>query len=524
MTTHPPIGSGSQALAITGFVAPDLDAIVDRLSDLPTLAPVAVEVLALADDEDASLGDIARVISRDPGLAAKLLWTANSPAYAPAQPISNLMSAMALLGLRTVKLLSLGFSLVTSPITDAPGATVIWQRSLLTSILARRAAEFVAPHSVDDAFAAGLLSHIGKLALADDPGYQLIQRHVGPWLTAHQEREVLGFTSDEATARILERWGLPVLLAAAIRGRSQIDGPESSPPDGNDSAELALARVLRVGDAASHLLLVATDADRVLAYDDLTMSAATHLGWTMPQMSALMVDARDEVAEVSAMFELGRIAAIDTSELLTSAREHHRRLADQAAEEVEDFDIDGDEPPAPSMAVTGATDTTTGLPSRQTLLAFLANRTIGDGQRTGNERLGLILVDLTELDTIAGTYGPAVADEVLVEAAHRLGDAVRDDDLLAHNGPGVFALVTTTTSDELQVIINRVRTTLEAEPVATAEGPVSIEVRIGVALGTDVKTPASVLHWLADSALYEARHGSTGRVVLASPTGDGDRG
>ena len=47
--------------------------------DLPTLAPVAVEVLRLADDDRASLEDIAAVISRDPGLAAQLLKVANSP-------------------------------------------------------------------------------------------------------------------------------------------------------------------------------------------------------------------------------------------------------------------------------------------------------------------------------------------------------------------------------------------------------------------------------------------------------------
>ncbi|MFQ5558024.1 MAG: HDOD domain-containing protein, partial [Acidimicrobiales bacterium] len=81
--------------------ASDIDTIVAEFGDLPTLAPVALEVIRLADDDRASLEDVGRAISRDPSLAGRMLRLANSAMYAPAREVSSLERATAILGLRT---------------------------------------------------------------------------------------------------------------------------------------------------------------------------------------------------------------------------------------------------------------------------------------------------------------------------------------------------------------------------------------------------------------------------------------
>ena len=106
----------------------DVDEVVKRFGDLPTLAPVAVEVLRLAEDERAGLDDIAEAISRDPGLAGQLLRLANSSLYSMGREVTSLTRAATVLGLRTVKLLSLSFSLVTNVGGDGDDV-VVWRRS-----------------------------------------------------------------------------------------------------------------------------------------------------------------------------------------------------------------------------------------------------------------------------------------------------------------------------------------------------------------------------------------------------------
>ena len=115
-----------------------LSEVIGRFEDLPTLAPVAVEVLRLADDEDSSMKDITDAIERDPGLTVRLLRLANTAAYNRGGEVSNINRAAMLLGLRTLKLVSLGFSLVSNLTTDRIDASVLWHRSVVSGIVARR--------------------------------------------------------------------------------------------------------------------------------------------------------------------------------------------------------------------------------------------------------------------------------------------------------------------------------------------------------------------------------------------------
>ena len=55
---------------------------LERCSNLPTLPSVALKVLDLCQRENLDLPEIAKVITNDPALAAKMLKTVNSPAFA----------------------------------------------------------------------------------------------------------------------------------------------------------------------------------------------------------------------------------------------------------------------------------------------------------------------------------------------------------------------------------------------------------------------------------------------------------
>ena len=54
---------------------------LEKAKDLPSVPAVAMEVLRLAREDDADTGELARVVSLDPALAAKILKIANSALF-----------------------------------------------------------------------------------------------------------------------------------------------------------------------------------------------------------------------------------------------------------------------------------------------------------------------------------------------------------------------------------------------------------------------------------------------------------
>ena len=116
-------------------------------------------------------------------------------------------------------MVTLGFSLVAGLTPDGVDTQSIWRRSLAGGVLARRLAADRLDDPSDDAFVAGLLSNIGRLALAG----VVVENGAGaedladPWLTAADEMDQLGYTTDDVTARLLGGWGLPDVLVEAIR-------------------------------------------------------------------------------------------------------------------------------------------------------------------------------------------------------------------------------------------------------------------------------------------------------------------
>ena len=114
-------------------------AIIDKIrkaDNLPSLPTVAMEVLRMTQVEDVSAADIALVVQQDPALTGKILKVVNSSLFGMPREISSVQQAMVVLGLRTVKVMVLSFSLVDSMNTKTAGGLDLesfWRRSLTAS-------------------------------------------------------------------------------------------------------------------------------------------------------------------------------------------------------------------------------------------------------------------------------------------------------------------------------------------------------------------------------------------------------
>lgn len=187
------------------------EAIVADSLLLPTMPEMALQVREVANKNDASISDLARVISQDAALTARVIKVANSPLFRAAQEIKNLNMAMSRLGLQYTSNLVIGLAMeqmfqATSDFVDQR-LREIWARSTEIAGLCHVLCEHLTPLKADQASLAGLVHQIGVLPimafaeenpalLEDEAIFDIIVSELHP----------------ELGCRILKAWDFPVEL------------------------------------------------------------------------------------------------------------------------------------------------------------------------------------------------------------------------------------------------------------------------------------------------------------------------
>ncbi len=136
----------------------------DRLP-LPTLPEVAIRVRETADDENASITDVAKIIETDASLSARIVQVGNSALYRGVNPAETVRSAAMRMGLNTVR--SLATSLVMKQLFQATHPVVdlylrrAWKQSTDVAALSAVIAKHSTSLDSDSALLAGLTHSIG---------------------------------------------------------------------------------------------------------------------------------------------------------------------------------------------------------------------------------------------------------------------------------------------------------------------------------------------------------------------------
>ncbi|HEY8706788.1 MAG TPA: GGDEF domain-containing protein, partial [Burkholderiaceae bacterium] len=138
--------------------------------------------------------------------------------------------------------------------------------------------------------------------------------------------------------------------------------------------------------------------------------------------------------------------------------------------------------------------------------------------RSGGFDGALLLVDLDHFKRVNDVHGHAAGDQVLVEVARRLNDAVRGDDLVVRWGGEEFLILAPrATAEQAQQIAARVLGVVGNTPIDVGTQRLRVTASIGHARfplpphGAEVPWEQAIN--LADMALYTAKNQGRNRAI-----------
>jgi len=198
---------------------------------LPSPKGVALAVMQLAQDERTTNAAMAQMIKADPALSGRLVKAANTVQFGRRRPVASIPDAIVVLGLNTVRQLALGFSLVSDYRNGrCTGFDYdrFWGHSLVKALAMQAIAAHVKIAVPEETFLIGLLSGIGRLALASvypkEYGELLATPESSGDALVGLERQHLATDHNQLTAALMGDWGLPSVFTEPVVHHEQPAG------------------------------------------------------------------------------------------------------------------------------------------------------------------------------------------------------------------------------------------------------------------------------------------------------------
>jgi HD-like signal output (HDOD) protein len=222
--------------------------------DLVTPPVIFARVKRLVDDESSTAVDLAKAISTDPAMTARVLKLVNSAFWGVSGGVDSLPQAVSLLGMNQVHDVVLASSVIASFERMRPelmDVTKFWRagvfRSLTATALARRS-------GVGDpgrVFTQALMSDLGHMVLyikvPELAAQAKMQTRDQPWERARAERTLIGCDFAQVGGALTDAWKLPACFGEAIRHQN---APQQAGLYVQEAALLHIAALLAEGRTA----------------------------------------------------------------------------------------------------------------------------------------------------------------------------------------------------------------------------------------------------------------------------------
>lgn len=216
----------------------------DRLS-LPTLPEVAIRIREVVEDPDTNTNTLAKIISTDTALTARLLQVANSPLMRGSKEIENINQAITRLGNMMVR--NLVTTLVMAQLYQASTSKVVkqylrnsWLHNTMVAAISSVFARKFTKLKPDEAMLAGLIHDIGSLPI-------LIRAETIPELinNAHALQWVIFQLHTRIGQAILKKWNFSQEMVDVVSQHENLARDKTPTPD--------LVDVVLIANLHSHI-------------------------------------------------------------------------------------------------------------------------------------------------------------------------------------------------------------------------------------------------------------------------------
>ncbi len=222
---RPEIERGTQ-LRILNFIATFSNELNNMLEDpdlvLPVEPSVALQLRQVLSQKHVSFDDVARIVSHDPALAARVLQVANSSIYASLERARNLKQAVSRLGL--LEVCNILNACVTRDLFKAQSKNLekvmhnLWLHSICTAYINQLVVRHLNLPAGPDFFMMGLLHDIGKLLILN-----LVHQgeKSGRWKEGEVSEDILipffAMRHHDLGTRLLQNWDYPEAFQKVVR-------------------------------------------------------------------------------------------------------------------------------------------------------------------------------------------------------------------------------------------------------------------------------------------------------------------
>ena len=472
-----------------------------RSARLPSPPGAALQILELCQNDDVDINMLADAIAPDPALSVRLLKYANSAMMAATHEVSTVREAVMRLGLRSVRLMALSFSLISS---DDPKACkgfdyeLFWGHSLACAVASRTLAKLTRSVPPEEAFAGGLLAHIGKLvfAVGMPDQYPTVLAQAGGTLghTEAAEEQVLETSHHQLGADLLTEWGIPASLCKAIRHQGR---PQEMAED--DERTTHFAAVLNGATQLADLICKAVPPDDV---EDRWHDLGNSMFFESPE------NAQQACEEIMAEYrELSQIL-----ELKDASDRSIEDIQAEAGEVLQELSL------ATQLQSDAVEEANRDLQKKVWTdgLTQIANRAAFDKKLdelwreviAHRQPIALVMLDIDHFKWFNDTYGHQTGDVVLQGVASCLQPSVRDIDFVARYGGEEFMAILPNTDrvTAAQIAVN-MRKAIEANRVEFQGKHHQVTASLGVVIVDEPGPPFTPkkLVEAADQQLYVSK-------------------
>jgi len=502
----------------------DIKGLIESTEDLPGLSPVVSKVMELIKTNDASAKSLAEVIQNDNTLTTKVLRVVNSAYYALPSKVTTIAQAVVILGLDTIKNLVLSMSIMELLVSDSEQVHQIqnlWERSLFMGVTARQIASLREDDiNPDEAFIAGLLADVGMLMFikhAAGTYIPLMKREQDGEELAVMEQQTFGVDHCGIGTMLAEKWGFPEKLSKPIGWHHDLKGTEG--------VDEELKTLCKISLFAQRCAATFYHSNLKESMKETRLEAEDAFGLESKELEDFLVEVFDEVEKSAEFFgvkleqqanyaEILQNANHELSEMNLSYEQMNRKLikANKRAEKLARQLQDANDKLKELVNI----DSLTGVNNRRSMERILEHE-FKRAQRY-DRHLAILMMDIDHFKKVNDTHGHQQGDFILKELSEKVGEALRDTDMLVRYGGEEFLIMLPETKlYSARITAERIRRLIEGHEFAhPPDSTMHVTISIGLAelLNEENCTSTEALIKFADLKLYEAKENGRNRIAF----------